>query len=74
MYAVGESRDDVTDEENIMRPRLLGHGLLLVAFSSSEVTRKRGRGLSNHMEFGYRINSITYDYFVSFDPLHSYHV
>ncbi|RWW72436.1 hypothetical protein BHE74_00019757 [Ensete ventricosum] len=42
MSVAGESRDDPTNEENLARRRLLRHGLLLVAFSSSEVKRKRG--------------------------------
>ncbi|RWW09246.1 hypothetical protein GW17_00027271 [Ensete ventricosum] len=40
--AAGEPRDGAADE-NLVRRRLLRRGLLLVAFSSSEATRKRGK-------------------------------
>ncbi|RRT84140.1 hypothetical protein B296_00011470 [Ensete ventricosum] len=40
--AAGELRDGAADE-NLVRRRLLRRGLLLVAFSSSEATRKRGK-------------------------------
>ncbi|RZR93365.1 hypothetical protein BHM03_00021855 [Ensete ventricosum] len=41
--AAGEPWDGATDEENLVRRRLLGRGLLIVAFSLSEATRKRGK-------------------------------
>ncbi|RWV77064.1 hypothetical protein GW17_00062164 [Ensete ventricosum] len=40
---VGEPRDDTVDEENLVRWRLLHRGFLIIAFSSSEATRKRGK-------------------------------
>ncbi|RRT85326.1 hypothetical protein B296_00007040 [Ensete ventricosum] len=40
---VGEPRDDAMDEENLVRRRLLHRGFLIIAFSSSEATRKRGK-------------------------------
>ncbi|RRT67337.1 hypothetical protein B296_00011993, partial [Ensete ventricosum] len=41
--AVGEPRDGAADEENLVRQRVLRRGPLLVALSSSEATRKRGK-------------------------------
>ncbi|RWV89709.1 hypothetical protein GW17_00048130 [Ensete ventricosum] len=48
-FAVVEPWDSAADEENLARRRLLRHGLLLIAFSSSETARKRG-GLGNIVE------------------------
>ncbi|RWW66640.1 hypothetical protein BHE74_00025979 [Ensete ventricosum] len=40
---IGEPRDGAADEENLVRQRVLHRGPLLVALSSSEATRKRGK-------------------------------
>ncbi|RRT70162.1 hypothetical protein B296_00036724, partial [Ensete ventricosum] len=45
-FVAEEPRDDPTDEENLAR-WWLHCSLLLVAFSSSEATRKRGGGLGD---------------------------
>ncbi|RRT52505.1 hypothetical protein B296_00043495 [Ensete ventricosum] len=42
MFAAGEPRNSVVVKENLARRQLLHSGLLLVAFSSFEATRKRG--------------------------------
>ncbi|RRT43065.1 hypothetical protein B296_00056695 [Ensete ventricosum] len=40
--AAGEPRDNATNEDNLVRRQHLCRDLLLIAFSSSEATRKRG--------------------------------